>query len=73
MSQTPIFQADSQPLDTLYDSDTMPVLYQTFASKNVLGDGSSVLVPHYVVSDGNGGDNYVVTTYTASGTINPAR
>ena len=47
---------------------------QAFASKNVLGTGGSTLeVTAYTVNDGNDGDNYTVTTNTATGTINPAR
>ena len=63
-SQTPIFRTDSRPLNTLYDGDTMDVLYQTFTSKNVLGDGS-VLVPYFTVDDGNGGNDYAVTRVAA--------
>lgn len=58
-----------QPGDTLSDA-----LSQSFASKDVLGTGNSTLVANgpYVVSDGNGGNNYAVSLVTAPGTITPA-
>jgi hypothetical protein len=49
-------------------------LTQSFASKDVLGDGASTLAASgsYSVSDGNGGSNYSVSVLTAPGTITPA-
>jgi len=59
----------------LIGGDTLSGLSQRFASKNVLGANGSTLQVNagYVVSDGNGGANYTVTTNTAPGTITPAR
>jgi hypothetical protein len=70
----PTFQVASEPLDTLYGSDTLTGLVQAFASKNVLGSGTSTLnvQPGYSLGDGNGGANYQVILHSASGTINPA-
>ena len=47
---------------------------QSFASKNVLGtNGSTVSVnPGFALNDGNSGNNYIVTTNSAQGTINKA-
>ena len=46
---------------------------QAFASANVLGTNLSTLdVTTYTVNDGNSGHNFLVTSSTASGTINPA-
>ncbi len=57
---------------TLYDGDTVTAS-QAFSSKNVLGAGGSTLaVTGYTVNDGNGGNDYTVTTATATGTITPA-
>ena len=57
---------------TLYSSDTVTGLSQAFVSRHVLGAGNSTLVvTGYTVNDGNGGDDYTVTTHTASGTITP--
>ncbi len=58
----------------LVGGDTLSGLSQRFASKNVLGANGSTLQVNagYVVSDGNGGANYTVTTNTAPGTITPA-
>ncbi len=44
---------------------------QSFDSKNA-GPRTLSVDPGYVVSDGNGGANYIVTLQTASGTIVPA-
>jgi hypothetical protein len=59
----------------LQTSDTLNgALTQSFASKDVLGDGASTLAASgsYSVSDGNGGSNYSVSVLTAPGTITPA-
>ncbi|MDP4623258.1 MAG: hypothetical protein NWS85_10230, partial [Hydrogenophaga sp.] len=59
----------------LQTGDTLNgTLSQAFASKNVLGDSASTLVVSgsYSVSDGNGGNNYSVSVFTAPGTITPA-
>ena len=59
--------------DPLYDGDTLTGLAQAFASKNVLGNGASVLtVTAYTLNDGNDGNNYTVTLVNARGTITPA-
>ena len=54
--------------------DTVSGLTQSYQSKNVLGiNGSTLLVNGgYTISDGNGGNNYAVTTNPAAGTITPA-
>ena len=53
--------------------DTVTGLSQAFTSKNVLGAGASTLtVTGYSVNDGDGGQNYSVTTVNAAGTITPA-
>jgi predicted outer membrane repeat protein len=53
--------------------DTVTGLTEAFASKNVLGaDGSALIVTGYSVNDGDGGNDYTVTTQDASGTITPA-
>ncbi|HEY3917232.1 MAG TPA: YDG domain-containing protein [Stellaceae bacterium] len=58
---------------TLYGSDMVSGLGQTFASKNVLGaNGSTLNVAGYIVNDGNGGNNYAVTLQASPGTIAPA-
>jgi hypothetical protein len=59
----------------LQTGDTLDgALTQTFASKDVLGEGASTLEANgsYSVSDGNGGNNYSVSVLTAPGTISPA-
>ena len=57
----------------LMSGDSVDDRAQAFESKNVLGTGGSTLeVTAYTVNDGNGGDNYSVTTNTATGTISPA-
>jgi hypothetical protein len=56
----------------LVGSDTISGLIQTFASKNVLGlNGSTLNASGYTVNDGNSGGNYIVTSNSAVGTINP--
>jgi hypothetical protein len=53
--------------------DTVTGLTQAYQSKNVLGaNGSTLDVTAYTVNDGNGGNNYVVTLHTATGTITAA-
>ena len=53
--------------------DTVSGLAQAFSSRSVLGSGNSTLVvTGYAVSDGDGGDDYTVTTESAAGTITPA-
>ena len=57
----------------LYDGDTATGLTQEFESKDALGtNGSTLEVTGYTIDDGNDGDNYTVTTKTATGTIIPA-
>ncbi len=55
----------------LKTGDTFTGLSQAFASKNVLGVGLSTLDVNsgYTLNDGNGGNNYTVTTQSAAGTI----
>jgi filamentous hemagglutinin family protein len=57
----------------LVGGDTVSLLMQSFASKNVLGVNGSTLNVNagYVVNDGNGGNNYMVTLNPATGTITP--
>ncbi len=59
---------------TLYGSDSLSGLSQSYASKNVLGENQSVLNVNngYVLNDGNGGQNYLVTLVPAAGTITKA-
>ena len=58
----------------LQGSDTVTSLTESFASKNVMGMNGSTLSVNsgYTLNDGNGGNNYTVTTDTATGTISPA-
>jgi trimeric autotransporter adhesin len=58
----------------LKGSDTVTNLTESYGSKNVLGTNVSTLSVDsgYTINDGNGGNNYAVTTTTAAGTINPA-
>ena len=58
----------------LQGSDTVTGLTESFGSKNVMGANGSTLSVNsgYAVNDGNGGNNYVVSTNTATGTITPA-
>jgi filamentous hemagglutinin family protein len=62
-------QVGDVPVDTLNGP-----LTQAYASKDVMGTGGSTLVATgpYTVTDGNGGNNYVITVNTAPGTITPA-
>jgi hypothetical protein len=57
----------------LVSTDTVTGATQSFDSKNVLGtDGSTLKVnSSYTVNDGNSGNNYSVTSTTASGTVTP--
>ena len=57
----------------LQNGDTVTGLTQSFGSKNVLGSNASTLSVNtgYAVNDGNGGNNYTLTTTTATGTITP--
>ena len=69
----PTFQVAGEPVDTLYNSDTLTGLVQAFDSKDVLGsDGSTLEVTGYAVNDGNAGADYTVSTNAATGTITPA-
>ena len=64
-SQTPTYS-------TLYNGDTIAGLTQAFASKNVLGSGSSTLnVTGYTINDGDDGKDYAVKLVSATGTITP--
>jgi len=58
----------------LVGGDTVSGLTQSYKSKNVLGTNGSTLLVNggYTISDGNGGNNYAVTTASAAGTITPA-
>jgi hypothetical protein len=58
----------------LVGGDTLTGLTQSYTSKNVLGANGSTLQVNggYTFNDSNGGNNYTVTTNTASGTITPA-
>ncbi|MFI3157068.1 MAG: MBG domain-containing protein, partial [Methylococcaceae bacterium] len=58
----------------LRGSDSLSGLSQSFASKNVLGTNGSTLQVNngYTLDDGNGGNNYTITTHTATGSISPA-
>ena len=61
---------DADPTGTqLQGGDDFTVLFQSFASKNVLGTNRSTIVVTYTLDDDNSGHNYVVTTRTATGTI----
>jgi hypothetical protein len=54
----------------LQSGDAVTGLAQAFLSKNVLGPlGSTLQVTAHTVDDGNGGNNYLVETMTAAGTI----
>jgi len=55
----------------LQGSDTVSGLTQSYDSKNA-GARTLSVDGGYVISDGNSGGNYTVTTQTASGTINKA-
>ena len=58
----------------LFGGDSLSNLSQSFSSRNALGDNTSTLAvnPGFLLSDGNSGNNYAVTTATARGTITPA-
>ncbi|MBS0265081.1 MAG: hypothetical protein JSS02_24330, partial [Planctomycetes bacterium] len=57
----------------LLGTDKVSGLAEAYTSKNVLGTGKSTLqVTAFTVQDGNNGNNYSVTTVTASGTVTPA-
>ena len=57
----------------VFEGDSVTGLTQAFASKGVLGtNGSTLNVTNYMVNDGNGGNDYSVTTAPAEGTITPA-
>ena len=53
--------------------DTVGALSQSYVNKNVQGTNNSTLAVNggYVVNDGNGGNNYTVTTQTTNGSITP--
>lgn len=57
----------------LQTGDLLSNLSQAFTSPNVMGANGSTLVvnPGYVLSDGNGGNNYNVVLQSALGTITP--
>jgi hypothetical protein len=59
---------------SLFGSDSLGNLSQSFTSRNALGAGNSTLAvnPDYTLSDRNAGNNYAVTLATAPGTITPA-
>ena len=58
---------------TLYGTDSVTGLAQAFDTKHV-GTGKTLSVSAYVVNDGNGGNNYVVTTVPEQhGRDHPAR
>jgi hypothetical protein len=58
----------------LQTGDSLSGLSQAFADQNVKGTNGSNLnvLSGYTLTDGNGGGNYIVSTATAIGTINPA-
>ncbi len=60
---------------TLFGTDILTGLTQSYDSKNVKGAGSSILRVNsgHVLNDGNGGGNYEVTLVNAAGTITPAK
>ncbi len=53
----------------LVGGDTTSTLSQTFDTKNA-GTGKTLTVGSFTISDGNGGNNYSVSSATALGTIN---
>ena len=59
---------------TIFSTDSLSGLSQSFASKNALGTGGSTLavVPSYTLNDGNSGGNYNVTLTSVNGTITKA-
>ena len=58
----------------LLSTDTISNLAESFNSKNVAGTNGSTLsvASGYVISDGNNGHNYTVSSNTSLGTITPA-
>jgi hypothetical protein len=63
--------SSAQPtVSTLVGTDSATVLTQTFDSANA--GSRTLVVSGYTVNDGNGGNNYSVTTVTAAGTITKA-
>jgi len=60
---------------TLFGTDSLSGLTQSYASKNVLGENQSTLNVNngYTLNDSNGGRNYEVTLVNAAGTITPAK
>ena len=58
----------------LLGTDAVSGLTESYASKNVLGDGNSSLKVNsgYTISDGNNGHDYAVKLVAAPGTITPA-
>jgi hypothetical protein len=74
-SQTPTYQVAGEPLNTLYNSDSLSGLSQSFASPNVLGTSGSTLQVNsgYTVNDGNQGKDYSVTLHSAKCTITQAQ
>ena len=65
--------AATPTVNGLLGGDTVTGLKEAYASKDVLGtNGSTLNVTNYTVNDGNGGNDYSVTTFTAKGTITPA-
>ena len=57
----------------LVGGDTVGAVSQSYVNKNVQGTNNSTLAVNggYVVNDGNGGNNYKVTTQTTNGSITP--
>jgi hypothetical protein len=57
----------------LVGGDTVGAVSQSYVNKDVQGTNSSTLAVNggFVVNDGNGGNNYTVTTQTANGSITP--
>ena len=74
-SQSKVYDAGTASSATaivsgLAGSDSVSALTQRFDSANA--GARTLAVTGYAVNDGNGGQNYVVTTRTAAGTITPA-
>lgn len=65
----------SPSYSTLYGTDSLTGLSQSFSTKNVLGENQSTLRVNngFLLNDGNGGGNYEVTLVNAAGTITPAK
>jgi len=65
--------AGAPSVSGLQGSDTVTGRVQVFGSPNATAvSGASLSVSTYTVNDGNSGNNYSVSTPTASGTINKA-